>query len=131
MSVANWVRKRLGLPCWECGGKGYVIDSEVADFIDRYGLATYQVANTLLSCEIDYGSLGSLKTGAWSDLGMSDEQVSDFFVIAHSHEVISCNSCDVQPNHPTPLSAAKAVLNAWIAKRDRRAEHQCSQGAAE
>lgn len=36
-----------GLPCRTCGGKGYVVASDIDAFIKKNGLALYQAADML------------------------------------------------------------------------------------
>jgi hypothetical protein len=113
-------RKLLGLPCAECGGKGYVIDSDVADFIVHNGLAKYQAATTLMNNEDLYGELGSLPVCAWDELGLTEDQSNRFVCdVAHVHVLHACRSCNRLPNHPDALGAAKTILNRWIKERDR------------
>jgi hypothetical protein len=117
MKIVQRLWSVAGLPCRECGGKGYVIDRDIVAFIQRNGLAMYQVATTLMENEIHYGCLGSLPCVAWEDVGLSDDQIAAFLEIAHCHVLHSCHTCRQQPNHPSPLSAATAVIAKWSERR--------------
>lgn len=121
----------VGLPCRECGGRGYVVDSDVAAFIDRNGLAQFQAATALMTNEIQYGGLGSLPVSAWEDLGLTEEAAMDFATeVGNCHVLHSCRSCHGQPNHTGALDAAMAVLNKHLWERQRAREEwedRCSE----
>ena len=118
MKVIQKLWNAAGLPCRKCGGRGYVIDSDVSTFIAENGLAKYQAATTLMNNEDLYGELGSLPVCAWDEVGLTEDQSNKFVCdVAHVHVLHSCRDCHGQPNHPDSLDAAKTILNGWIEQR--------------
>lgn len=121
MTIIQKLWTLAGLPCRECAGKGYVVDAEVAAFIERNGLALYQASEALKSNEITYGGLGSIPIGAWEDVGLSEDQAEEFATeVSNVHVFHSCPSCKGQENHPSPLKAANSVIRSLQADDRRR-----------
>lgn len=131
MNMIEKMRKLVGLPCRECGGKGYVVDSDVSAFIEKNGLALYQAADTLMANEITYGGLGSIPIGAWEDLGLSEDQAMEFATeVGNSHKLHACGACNGQEDHPSPLKTATDVIKSLRANdRRRRAEWESKNKA--
>lgn len=129
MKIIAKLWNAAGLPCRTCGGKGYVVDADVAKFIERNGLAAFQAATAMMTNEELYGCLGSLPVCAWEELGMTEDAALDFCEgTGHVHVVHCCRSCNGQPNHPDPLGAAMEVIETWIERRRKdRAEWQSRQ----
>lgn len=128
LNIIQKLRTATGLPCRECGGKGYVVDSGIAEFIEKNGLAHYQSASALMANEIHYGYLGSVPVGAWEWLGMSEDAAMDFATdVGHSHVLRSCPACNGQQNHDDALEAATDVIDRLIRNdRQRRSEWEAS-----
>jgi hypothetical protein len=121
MKVVQKLWKVAGLPCWECGGKGYVVDADVARFIRKNGLALYQASEALMANEITYGGLGSIPIGAWEELGLSEDQAMEFATeVGYVHAFHACRVCKGQENHPWPLKTATDVINSLRANDRRR-----------
>lgn len=93
-----------------------MIDADIVAYCTKHGLDTFQRANTLLANEIEYGHLGSLGMGAWNELGMTDEQVMEFFDIAHASAIVTCPKCRANPGDPESLPKALAVIWGQIAR---------------
>lgn len=109
--------------CGQCGGKGYMVNRAVDEFIQKYGLDTYQVAATMMRNEEHYGRLGSLPVSAWELVGLSPEGSREFSTeVGLVHEFRACAACGKHKNHPTPLHTAMAAIEKLTA--ERKAEFQ-------
>ena len=113
--------KATGLPCMECRGRGYVVDSDVDAFIRRNGLAAFQAAETLMINEIDYGDLGSIPVNAWQDVGLSEDEAELYVTeIGCSRTLNSCPTCHGQKNHDDALALATSIIRELKANDRRR-----------
>jgi hypothetical protein len=120
MDIIGRFFKLIGVPCRECGGKGYAVQRDVAEFIDRVGLAKWQAAKTLLANEPEYGALGSIPCTTWMAVGLSEQDAIEFVAeIGHLHTLWTCPVCHGQPAHPDPLSVATDII-ADLKEDDRR-----------
>ena len=133
MKIIRKLWNSAGLPCRKCGGKGYVVDADVAKFIEQNGLAAFQAATALMTNEDMYGHLSSLSVCAWEDLGMTEDAAEDFCTgTGHVHVLHCCRSCNGQPNHSNPMGTAMAVIEKWIEQqRKDRAEWRARQTPAD
>ena len=113
--VKTAMKKRT---CGQCGGKGYVVDRQVDEFIQKYGLATYQAATALMENEAAYGSLGSIPVSAWELVGVPPQGCVEFIQeAAHVHVLVACKACDRHQNHPDALGAATTAIEKLTANR--------------
>lgn len=104
--------------CGQCGGKGYVVDKDVDAFIQRYGLAAYQVSTALMTNEIEFGGRGSIGVGAWEMVGLDEAGAHEFATdVGNVHTLHSCPSCSGQRNHPSPLKTAIDTIDTLKAER--------------
>jgi hypothetical protein len=101
-----------------------VVDSDIAAFIERNGLARYQAADTLMKNEITYGRLGSIPVDTWQEVGLPEDEAELFATdVAHSHTLHSCPECEGEKDHPSPLKMATEIIDTLYANdRQRRAE---------
>lgn len=116
-------------PCPECGGKGYVVASDVAAFIERNGLAAFQAAETLMVNEIEYGGLGSIPVDTWQKVGLSEDEAEYFATDVGNGRILhSCPECEGQKDHDDALGLAKSIIrNLKANDRRRYAEWKASQ----
>lgn len=116
-------------PCSECGGKGYVVDSDVSAFIERNGLAAFQAAETLMVNEIEYGQLGSIPVDTWQKVGLSEQEAEYFATDLGCGRILhSCPECEGQKDHDDALGLATSIIRTMKANDRRRyAEWKASQ----
>lgn len=121
MKIVHKLWSAAGLPCRECGGRGYVVDSGVAKFIAKNGLAAFQAADTLMMNEIHYGALGSIPVDTWQELGLPEDEAELFATeIGHVHKIHACRVCKGQADHPNPLQTATEIISTLRANDRRR-----------
>lgn len=116
--VKTALKKRT---CAQCGGKGYVVDRQVDDFIQKYGLDTYQVATTMMTNEDAYGGRGSLGVSAWEMVGLTPDASLDFSTeVGLVHVLRACKDCDRHKDHPMPLHSAMRAIETLIEQRQAK-----------
>ena len=102
-------------PCGECGGQRVIIDPAVIAFTQKHGVALWQVGNAILANEeMMYGPLGTMPIEVWTCVGFNNEAWSDFFDIAHCHEVIACPVCAKDEDHGDTREEVKAAIRRII-----------------
>jgi len=111
MKIVQRLWSAAGLPCEKCGGRRVIIDPDVIAFTQKHGVALWQVGNAVLANEETmYGPLGTLPAEVWPYVGFSDEAWTDFFDIAHCHEIIACPVCAKGEDHGDTREEAKAAI---------------------